>query len=87
MSQGLFLSWLQKCATFVGKSPAEVRRRSTMSGETWFLGCGRRGTKKSKKTLGVDVIFFPKIGVFPPKSSLSKGFSIIFTIHFGGTPK
>ena len=30
---------------------------------------------------------FPKIGVFPPKSShLFIGFSIIFTIHFGGFP-
>ena len=26
---------------------------------------------------------FPKIGVFPPKSSILIGFSIIFTIHFG----
>ena len=28
---------------------------------------------------------FPKIGV-PPKSSILIGFSIIFTIHFGGFP-
>ena len=27
---------------------------------------------------------FPKIGGFPPKSSTLMGFSIIFTIHFGG---
>ena len=26
---------------------------------------------------------FPKIGGFPPKSSILIGFSIIFTIHFG----
>ena len=26
---------------------------------------------------------FPKIGFFPPKSSILIGFSIIFTIHFG----
>ena len=29
---------------------------------------------------------FPKIGVFPPKSSILIGFSTIFTIHFGGPP-
>ncbi len=29
---------------------------------------------------------FPKIGVFPPKSSILIGCSIIFTIHFGGFP-
>ena len=27
---------------------------------------------------------FPKIGGFPPKSSILKGFSIMFTIHFWG---
>ena len=27
---------------------------------------------------------FPKIVGFPPKSSILIGFSIIFTIHFGG---
>ena len=27
---------------------------------------------------------FPKMGGFPPKSSTLMGFSIIFTIHFGG---
>ena len=27
---------------------------------------------------------FPKIGVFPPNHPLKIGFSIIFTIHFGG---
>ena len=29
---------------------------------------------------------FPKIGVYTPKSSILIGFSIIFTIHFGGYP-
>ena len=29
---------------------------------------------------------FPKIGGFPPKSSIFIGFSTIFTIHFGGFP-
>ena len=29
---------------------------------------------------------FPKIVGFPPKSSILIGFSIIFTIHFGGPP-
>ena len=29
---------------------------------------------------------FPEIGGFPPKSSILIGFSIIFTIHFGGFP-
>ena len=27
---------------------------------------------------------FPKVGVKPPKSSILIGFSITFTIHFGG---
>ena len=31
-----------------------------------------------------DKWMFPKIGVFPPKSSILIGFSILFTIHFGG---
>ena len=29
---------------------------------------------------------FPKIWEKPPKSSILIGFSIIFTIHFGGPP-
>ena len=36
------------------------------------------------KSIVVETIWvFPKIGVFPPKSSILIGFSIIFTIHFG----
>ena len=34
----------------------------------------------------VHIWMFPKIGVFPPKSSILIGFSMIFTIHFGGPP-
>ena len=32
----------------------------------------------------MDVV--PKIVEFPPKSSILIGFSLIFTIHFGGKP-
>ena len=32
------------------------------------------------------MLVFPKIGGKPPKSSILIGFSIIFTIHFGGLP-
>ena len=31
----------------------------------------------------IPMWMFPKIGGFPPKSSILIGFSIIFTIHFG----
>ena len=32
----------------------------------------------------ISIWVFPKTGVFPPKSSILIGCSIIFTIHFGG---
>ena len=33
-----------------------------------------------------DLLMFPKIVGFLPKTSIWRGFSIIFTIHFGGPP-
>ena len=41
---------------------------------------------KHLKNSGCDIPIwvFPRIGVFPPKSSILIGFSIIFPIHFGG---
>ena len=40
------------------------------------------GSSASMKPVGVE----PKIMGKPPKSSISIGFSIFFTIHFGGPP-
>ena len=42
--------------------------------------------KKQKIRSEGDGWVFPKIGAFPPKSSILIGFSIVFTIHFGGFP-
>ena len=39
--------------------------------------------KRRKK----NIWMFPKIVGFPPKSSILIGFSMIFTIHFGGFPQ
>ena len=39
-----------------------------------------------RDSVGVYGCWTKNRGVFPPKSSILIGFSIIFTIHFGGTP-
>ena len=45
--------------------------------------CGGRNSLDGKIGL---IWMFPKIVGFPPKSSILIGFSIIFAIHFGGSP-
>ena len=44
-----------------------------------------KGAALRNRSVAFDLIWvFPKIVGFPPKSSILIGFSIIFTIHFGG---
>ena len=43
-------------------------------------------SKNLPKYGGPSIWMFPKIMGFPPKSSILIGFSMIFTIHFGGFP-
>ena len=70
----------------VSKNPKHIF--SKWSG--FFHGDGSRGIESVKKNhlkknnhKDISIWVFPKIGFFPPKSSIFIRFSMIFTIHFG----
>ncbi len=66
----------------INSPPLQVELHLACFFQLLLLLLVRTGSLWNNVQMGVE----PKIGVFPPKSSILIGFSIIFTIHFGGPP-
>ena len=79
----------QILANFTGLESFTPSTQETLSNATkrgLAENVGKRPFRTTKNRSYRYTRVFPKMVGFPPKSSMLIGFSIIFTIHFGGFP-